>query len=377
MLQKLDLTVKYKRLDVQRNKRILVTGDIHGHPECLKGVLDRAGFSDEDTLVILGDIVEKGPDSLGALRLVIELCESGNVIPIIGNVDAFRLKIISELSEETAPELYDYIVGCRKWWGSSFYEELAAECGYALNSAEDVLCCKDAILSHFKKELDFLAALPTVVETQNFIFVHGGLVDKNAADNVGRSVFELTKYDSFLTNTPHAFDKLVVVGHWPVALYNGAVEQHNPLISCEKGVICIDGGCGVKSEGQLNLLIIPSIDCKAEEISYLSYDGLKRVVAEQSQEGGEESVYISWINRRIAVKERGVEFSTVFHPVSGRTLSVPNEYLISDTECMDYTDHVLSVSKGDRLSVVFICSKGIIAKKDGVVGWYYGRYTEE
>jgi len=22
-------------------------------------------------------------------------------------------------------------------------------------------------------------------------------------------------------------------------------------------------------------------------------------------------------------------------------------------------------------------SKGIIAKKDGVVGWYYGRYTEE
>ena len=57
-----------KWLDIPENRRILVISDIHGNMEYFRGVLEMAGFCDEDTLIIDGDFIEKGSDSLGVLR---------------------------------------------------------------------------------------------------------------------------------------------------------------------------------------------------------------------------------------------------------------------------------------------------------------------
>ena len=144
------LSTKIEQLNIEPGKRILVTSDIHGYLSYFKKVLEKASFSDNDVLFIVGDITEKGPNSLGTLRYVMELCEGGNVFPLIGNVDAYRLQIIYDLNEENAPEFYDYILCLRKWVGSSFYEELCAECGYSLNSPEDLLLAKPDVIRHFQ-----------------------------------------------------------------------------------------------------------------------------------------------------------------------------------------------------------------------------------
>ncbi|MBQ3128228.1 MAG: metallophosphoesterase [Clostridia bacterium] len=371
------IDTKIEHITVDAGKRILVTSDIHGYLSYFKKVIDNACFCDNDILFIVGDIIEKGPESLKTLRYIMELCKKGNVIPLIGNVDAYRLKLIYNLSEESVESYYNYILTMRKWIGTSFYEELAAECGFTINSPDDILLSKQAVITHFENEFNFLANLPAVIETQSYIFVHGGLREKQVSDNSVKGVLELTKYDAFAENTPHIFDKYVITGHWPVVLYGNAVPQMNPVINREKKIISIDGGCGVKKDGQLNLLIIPDINCSVDEISYISYDGMPYVYALDNQEPSTDSIYISWINKEIRILEKGEEFSYIEHIKSGRKMHIPNNYLRNDNECFDYTDYVLPVSKGDRLSIISKNSKGCIAKKDGVIGWYFGKYSTE
>ncbi len=367
---------KMQYLDVEPGRRILVTSDIHGHSKHLKKVLEMAGFCKNDLLFVVGDLLEKGPDSLGVLRYVMELCKVGNVVPLIGNVDAYRTYFIDGLCVETAQELWQYVKSCRGWYGSSFYDELARECGYNLQSAEDVLAAKETIIEHFREEFDFLAGLPTVVETDKYVFVHGGLREEKIAENGKHDVFALTKYDGFADKTPHMFEKCVVVGHWPVALYSGSVQQYNPVYCREKNILSVDGGCGIKSEGQLNLLVIPRMNCGIEESYHVSYDELPMIRAKEVQKASEESLFIRWTDREIRILERGEEFSYVHHVNSGRELYVPTSLLYTDMECLDYSDYMLSVEIGDKLSLAMKTSKGCVVKKNGVVGWYCGEYEE-
>ncbi len=370
----IQLTTKIKQITIESGRRILVTSDIHGHLSYLKNILQKASFSENDILFIVGDMIEKGPDNLGTLRYVMELCKRGNVIPLIGNVDAYRMKLIESLCEDNVTDFYNYILRLRKWMGTSFYEELASECGYSINSPQDILSAKQDVLTNFQNEFNFLTNLPTIVETQNYIFVHGGLWEKEVLDNESRGVFELTKFDAFMENTPHTFDKYVIVGHWPVILYNSSIQQLNPIFNRDKKIISIDGGCGLKKEAQLNLLILPDINCSVDEISYMSYDSIPTIRALDEQKASENPLCISWVNREIKILEKSEEFSYVEHVQSGRKLKIPNPYIKKETECSDYTDFVLSVDKGDTLSLIFKTSKGCIAKKNGVIGWYFGKY---
>ncbi len=369
----IDLTTKIEHKKIEQGKRILVTSDIHGHLSYLKEILRKVSFSDEDILFIVGDMIEKGPENLNTLRYIMDLYKQGNVIPLIGNVDAYRLKLIYELSEENVCSFYNYILKLRQWTGTSFYEELATECGYQINKPEDILLSKQAVITHFEDEFKFIANLPTVVETQKYIFVHGGLKEKQVSENISQSVFDLTKYDAFAENATDIFDKYVVAGHWPVVLYATDIPQMNPIIDRDRRIISIDGGCGVKKDGQLNLLIIPDINCSIDDISYVSYDEIPTALALDNQNPSAESIYISWLNKKIRILNKGKEFSYIEHIESGYKLYIPNSYIRNETECFDFTDYRLPVKKGDMLSIISKNSKGCIAKKDGVIGWYCGK----
>lgn len=59
--------------DRTMTRRTLVVGDIHGCREELEDLLAESGFDRGDELVSVGDLVAKGPDSLGVVRLFREL----------------------------------------------------------------------------------------------------------------------------------------------------------------------------------------------------------------------------------------------------------------------------------------------------------------
>lgn len=369
--------IKIIRKDLPRGKRILVTSDIHGHLNHLRGVLKKAAFGANDLLIIVGDMIEKGPDSLGTLRYVMDLCKNGNVIALAGNVDMWRLHMIDGINGDNAEEFYNYLLSQRKGWGSDIFDEMAAECGSVPSSPGDVLQARDKIAVRFRTELDFIRDLPTALETQNYIFVHGGMpISSFDADISSLNIYSFLKYDNFMATTL-SFDKYIVVGHWPVCLYDEKISRMNPIINREKRIISLDGGCGLRWEGQLNLIAIPDISCDIGEIEFFSYDELPSFTALDDQACSGDSINIRWIDNHIDQLEVRDDFTYVEHISSGRRLWVYNEYIRSEKRCWDYTDYELPVRAGDQLSVVKETSRGYMAKKDGVVGWYRGRLSKK
>lgn len=370
--------ITYPYIDPRR--RILVTSDIHGHAAWLKNALAEAGFGGDDLLIVVGDLVEKGPDSLGTVRAVMELCRKGQAMATMGNVDKWRLHFYQTMAdkadEKLASDLFDYTLTSREWWGGSFYEEMAAESGCPVDSPADILAHCRKVLDDHKAELDFLDSLPTVLTAGKYIFVHGGLPSEDLTE-AAKEGFALLKRDWYLREVREKnlrFDPYVVVGHYPVSLYRDAVTSSDPLVDTEHHVICIDGGCGLKDFAQLNLVILPGIESDGGEATWISCDGLPPVRALEDQDGSEDSINLHWGDCEIRPLEAEGDCTLVEHIRTGRRLWAPTDYLYADgTRCEDVTDYRLPVQTDDTLSLIRSTHRGHIVKKNGIVGWYHGK----
>ena len=49
---------------------IYVTSDAHGHVHALDEALSKISLTSDDTLYVLGDMIDRGPDPVGVIKLV-------------------------------------------------------------------------------------------------------------------------------------------------------------------------------------------------------------------------------------------------------------------------------------------------------------------
>jgi predicted phosphodiesterase len=70
--------------------RILIVGDVHGCLDELLALVERFGRGPDDRVVLVGDLVAKGPDSEG----VVAWARTSNAEAVLGNHDAHVLKAI-------------------------------------------------------------------------------------------------------------------------------------------------------------------------------------------------------------------------------------------------------------------------------------------
>lgn len=69
-----DLPEKFIPSQDGRTKRLVIVGDVHGQKSSLQELLDKIHFDKaQDHLVLVGDLINKGPDSAGVVDLAIEL----------------------------------------------------------------------------------------------------------------------------------------------------------------------------------------------------------------------------------------------------------------------------------------------------------------
>jgi hypothetical protein len=65
--------------------RIIAIGDVHGCSAALAALVRAIDPTPLDTLVFLGDYIDRGPDSRGVVGQVIALAERCTVVPLLGN----------------------------------------------------------------------------------------------------------------------------------------------------------------------------------------------------------------------------------------------------------------------------------------------------
>ncbi len=355
------------RWEPEAGRRLLVVSDIHGNVPYFEGVLRRAGFSSRDELIVDGDFLEKGAESLRMLRILMELQRRGNTHVLCGNCDDWYDIYRPGWNDRDDEKVLQYIL----WRKCGLLWDMCNAAGLDPFEMSDFSSAKAELLRAFPEEWAFLRDLPHALETERFVFVHAGRRTDIPLEE--HSVGELVKVDHFLTLN-RSFDKWTVVGHWPTVLYGTDRVICNPIIDRRKHIASIDGGCVLKDDGQLNCLIIPHRD--SEDFGFVAYDPFPERTVLDDQAGGGRSYYIRWGDSSVQVLQRGEEFSRCRHRRTGYEMDILTKYLFTDnpiTDCNDCTDYVLPLKAGDRVRVVEECSRGFFVKHKGVSGWYYGR----
>ena len=353
------------RPEFQPGRRIIAVSDIHGNLPFFRGLMEQVGLTRRDILVLVGDVLEKGRESLALLRHVMDLSRTHTVYCICGNCDGLVLRFF-----ETDALDDRFFSSYLPQHPESCLRQMAREGGF--DRTDDLPLLRRQLRAAFQREWAFLRAMPTIVETEHLVFVHGGVPSLRRMEGLER--WSCMKNDDFL-GQGYSFDKWVIVGHWPVTLYDPKIPSAAPLFERRRKIISIDGGCVLKLDGQLNALILPEEG--AEDFSWQAYDGLPQITALDGQEASADSVNIRWGRSALELVQQGEETSLCRHLESGRVLPILNTYLRRTGDklwCEDSTDYALPVAPGDRLSLVARTKKsGLLCKKNGVTGWYYGR----
>jgi serine/threonine protein phosphatase 1 len=79
--------------------RLIAIGDIHGHARALRGLLDLIGVRPDDEFVLLGDLIDRGPDSAGVLDIVLDLARECTCHVLMGNHEEMLLAAATSRSE--------------------------------------------------------------------------------------------------------------------------------------------------------------------------------------------------------------------------------------------------------------------------------------
>ena len=156
---------------------IYVMSDIHGcYDEYIK-LLDLIHFNDNDTLYVLGDVIDRGPYSIKVLQ---HMMMYSNIIPIIGNHEYMAIIVLKKLCVEIDDSnIEDYLteddmMNYMNWCLDGGYKTIEEFRKLSLEEKEDIL----DYLSEFSlyEEVN--------VNGKDYLLVHAGLEPFNNKKNI-------------------------------------------------------------------------------------------------------------------------------------------------------------------------------------------------
>lgn len=147
-------------------ERVFAIGDIHGCYKELVRLIGKIKPTKTDTLIFLGDYIDRGYDSRAVLNYIIELKNQCKVVALLGNHEAMMRDSFTEQDKETR---FKKVV---QWCSNGGDKTLASY----MMSSEDLLFA-DGLSDIYMPEslmlhLEFISSLPTYYETNTHIFVH-------------------------------------------------------------------------------------------------------------------------------------------------------------------------------------------------------------
>lgn len=212
-----------------------VISDLHGYDlEKFKKLLNKAQFSDDDFLYILGDVIDRNGD--GGVDMLCWLLTQPNIELILGNHEAMLLAcefIFDEITDESINDIHNDNIGVLSDYmfngGNITLKSLAKLNKTSPETVADIL--------------DYLheAPLYEAVSTDNndFILVHSGLGNFTSDK-------KLSQYtdDELLWTRPKLDDKyfddiITVFGHTPTVYYGkeykGKIVKTDSWINIDAG----------------------------------------------------------------------------------------------------------------------------------------------
>lgn len=202
-----------------------VISDLHGEAPRFEAMLETIGFSPEDTLYVLGDVIDRGPEGI---RLLLRLGEMPNVVLLMGNHEHMFLRYLSPYATE---------LDILRWNKNGNQPTLEAYAALNVSQRRQI----KNLLRSLKPDLELEVA------GTRWYLVHGF-----PGDNLHDQVWGRPQMDT--PNPKPGFR--VIVGHTPVMFLGRSQEEaaawiahmeqtgQTARIYHGEGFIDIDCGCG-------------------------------------------------------------------------------------------------------------------------------------
>lgn len=187
--------------------RIISISDIHGCSTALESLVTLIDPQPGDTIVTLGDYVDRGMDSKGVLDLLIALKSRCHLVPILGNHDEMMLNAGSGKDD------FNFWMNCGG---------ITALDSYGSASRLDLI--PDA-------HIRFLQQCVPYFETDTHFFIHANYRPDLRLEEMDEHTLRWLSLRDFVPS-PHSSGKIAVVGHTP-----------QPDILDLGHLICLDTGC--------------------------------------------------------------------------------------------------------------------------------------
>lgn len=195
--------------------RTIAIGDVHGCFDALKALVEAVAPGADDTLIPLGDYIDRGPDSCGVLGLLITLARQCRLIPLLGNHEELLLQALDDR---------DALKRWLTFGGAATLQSYGWVRGAPRRSI------RDWIPPHHR---DFLESCKPYHETDSHLFLHAGFVPELPMDQQPAEALRW-RVTSAGTTRGHNSGKVAVVGHTPQ--WTGEVLDLG-------SVVCIDTNC--------------------------------------------------------------------------------------------------------------------------------------
>lgn len=217
--------LQYSFPEIPENNTFAV-GDIHGCLEELKQLLDSLPLNRESVIIFLGDYIDRGSDSKGVVSFLLEFRKKHTCIFLMGNHEQLLLDFLDFRRFEP-------------WLRNGGKQTIDS---YTVNGEQ-----MDIPGDH----LQFFRSCEYFLETENFLFVHGGIpADQSIKNALKNSKVKLIWERDHIKATKYKWEKTIVCGHTP---------QKEAVL--KEKLIAIDTGCVYgkgSGYGYLTAIQIPS-----------------------------------------------------------------------------------------------------------------------
>lgn len=226
-----------------------VTSDIHGEYDLFIRLLEKIQLKDDDTLYVLGDMVDRGPHPI---KTLLKLMEMPNVLCLVGNHELMAIECLDFLMQEitdTALEsldekMLDNLVTWQYNGSRTTIEEFRQ-----LNRTTQA-----EIIEYIK---DFLIYEELKVSDKDYLLVHGGLGNFYPGKDIEEYSIKELVWDRAEYDITYFSEKYVITGHTPTQDIPG---NPNPgYIFKGNNHIALDCGCN-RPDGRLAAICLDTME---------------------------------------------------------------------------------------------------------------------
>lgn len=215
-----------------------VISDIHGEYDKFITLLEKIDLKDTDTLYILGDVVDRGPNPV---KTLLKLMEMPNVVCIVGNHELMALECLEFLIKEITDDSIDD-------FDSVMFDNMLT---WRLNGSSSTIDEFTKLDRKTQREvLDFIRDFEVYEELsvgdKDYVLVHAGLGNYEPGKDIEDYSLDDLVWVRADYNTRYFNDIYVVTGHTPTFTIEenprpGYIYRINNHIAIDCGA-CFPGG---------------------------------------------------------------------------------------------------------------------------------------